>query len=88
MQTPQSQLRKAAGCPKKTRLESTKNVIRPILWRLNTPRLLNGRYPKLQRPTLPERSYKRVFNSDGVLDGFRRDVDERTPRDFDESDDK
>ena len=49
LRTPESRPRKAAGCPKKTRIKSTTKVVTPILERINAPRLPNGRHQK-QRP--------------------------------------
>ena len=56
LRTPKSRPRKAAACPKKMRIKSTKRAVKPILGRINAPRLPNGRYQKLQQPALPERS--------------------------------
>ena len=55
VQTPESRPRKAVACQKKTRIKSTKTAVKPILGRLNAPRLPNGRYQKLQPPALTER---------------------------------
>ena len=55
LQTPESRPRKAVACPIKTRIKSTKKAVKPILGRINAPRLPNGRYQKLQPPALTER---------------------------------
>ena len=55
LQTPESRPRKAVACLKKTLIKSTKTAVKPILGRINTPRLPNGRYQKLQPPALTER---------------------------------
>ena len=55
-QMPESRASKAAVCPWKTRITSKKATVKPILGRINAPRLPNGRYQKLQPPALPERS--------------------------------
>ena len=54
LQTPESQLRKVAACPKKTRIKSKKATVKPILGRINAPRLPNERYQRLQPPALLE----------------------------------
>ena len=55
-QTPESLARKAAVCPRKTRITSKKATAKPSLGRINAPRLSNGRYQNLQPPALPEKS--------------------------------
>ena len=42
--------------PKKTRIKSKKATVKPILGRINAPRLQNGRYQRLQPPALPKSS--------------------------------
>ena len=46
----------SCNLPKKTRLKSKKATVKPILGRINAPRLPNGRYQKLQLFALPESS--------------------------------
>ena len=55
LRTPESLPRKAAVCPKTTRIKLTKNAVKPILGRINAPRLPNERYQKLQPPAMTER---------------------------------
>ena len=55
-QTPESRARKAAACLLKTLIKSKKATVKPILGRINAPRLPNGRYRKLQAPALPDKS--------------------------------
>ena len=50
---PESRPRKVATCLKQTRLKSEKATIKPIIGRINAPRLPNGRYQKLQSSALP-----------------------------------
>ena len=52
LRTPESRARKAAACPKKTRIKSTHKAVKPILGRINALSLPNGRYQKLQPPAL------------------------------------
>ena len=56
LQSPESRQRKVATCQKKTRIKSKKATVKPIIGRINAPRLPNGRYQKLQSPALPESS--------------------------------
>ena len=56
LQTPKSRPRKVATCPKKKRIKSKLATVKPILGRINAPRLPNGRYQKLQPPALPASS--------------------------------
>ena len=60
LRTPESRSRKAAACPKKTRIKSTTKAVTPILGRRNAPRLSNSRYQKLQLPALLEKSQSAV----------------------------
>ena len=60
MQTPESRPLKAAACPKKTRIESKKATVKPILGQINAPRLPNGQYPRLQPHALAEISQSAV----------------------------
>ena len=46
----------SATCPKKTRIKSKIAILKPIIGRINAPRLPNGRYQKLQSRALPESS--------------------------------
>ena len=50
LQTPESRPRKGVACLKTTRIKSTKKVVKPILGRLNAPRLPNKRYQSCSRP--------------------------------------
>ena len=54
LQTPKLQLRKVTVCRKKTRIKLNKPIVKPILKRINAPRLPNGRNQTLQPPELPE----------------------------------
>ena len=56
LQTPESRPRKVTTCSKKTRIKSKRATVKPIIGRINAPRLPNGRYQKLQAPALPESS--------------------------------
>ena len=56
LQTPESRKRKVANCLKKTRIKSKKATLKPILGRINAPRLPNERYQKLQPLAQPESS--------------------------------
>ena len=56
LQSPESRLRRVSTCPNKTRMKSKKTTIKPIIRRINAPRLLNKRYQKLQSHALPESS--------------------------------
>ena len=56
LRTPESLRRKAAACPKKTRIKSTTKLVTPILGRINAPRLPNGRYQKLRPHASSENS--------------------------------
>ena len=56
LQTPKSRPRKVATCLKTTRITSMKATVKPIIGRINSPRLPNGRYQKLQSPALLESS--------------------------------
>ena len=60
LRTPESRPRKAAACPKKARIKSTTKVVKPILGRINTPRLPNGRYQKLRPQASSEKSQSAV----------------------------
>ena len=60
LRTPESRLRKAASCPKKTRIKSTTKVVQPILGRINAPRLPNGRYQKLRPQASSKKSQSAV----------------------------
>ena len=60
LRTPESRPRKAAACPTKTRIKSTKMAVTPILGRINATRLPNGRYQKLQLPALLVKSQSEV----------------------------
>ena len=55
LQTPESRPRKAVACLKKTRIKSIKTEVKPIIGRINAPRLPNGLYQKLQPHALTER---------------------------------
>ena len=55
LQTPESRPHKGVACLKKTRIKSTKKAVKPILGRINAPRLPNGRYQKQLPPALTER---------------------------------
>ena len=85
LRTPESRPCKAAACPKKTRIISTTKVVKPILGRINAPSLPNKRYHKL-RPQASSEKAKAQLQVNDFFDGDCRDVDERTRRDLDESD--
>ena len=85
LQTPESRPRKVATCPKKSRIKSKKGD-------RQTDHRTNKR-AKVTKWTVSEAAVarstgkiKRVSTSDDVLNGRRRNVDERTRRDLDESD--
>ena len=63
LQMPESRPRKTAACPKKTRNKSTTKVVKPILGRINAPRLPNGRYQKLRLQASSEQSQSAVASS-------------------------
>ena len=46
--------------PKKARIKSKKAALKPILGRINAPRLPNWQYKKLQPPVLPVRCHSEV----------------------------
>ena len=60
LRMPESRPRKAAACPKKTRIKSTTKVVKPILGRINAPRLPNGRYQELRPHASSEQSQSAV----------------------------
>ena len=62
LQTPESRSRKAVACLKKTRIKSTKTAVKPILGRINAPRLPNKRYQKLQPPALTKRRQSKCLS--------------------------
>ena len=60
LRTPESRPRKAAACPKKTRIKSTSKVVKPILGRINAPKLPNRRYQKLRSQASSDKSQSAV----------------------------
>ena len=56
LRMPESRPRKAAVCLKKTRIKSTTKVVKPILGRINAPKLPNWRYQKLRPHASSEQS--------------------------------
>ena len=56
LRTQKSRPRQVLACPKNTRIKSKNEIVKPILGRLNAPRLPNGQYQKLLQPELPDRS--------------------------------
>ena len=56
LQSPESRPRKVSTCPKKTRIKSKKATVKPIIGRINAPRLPNKWYQKLQSPAQPKSS--------------------------------
>ena len=60
LRTPESRPRKAVACPKKMRIKSTTKVVKPILGRINAPRLPNWRYQKLRPHASSDKSQSAV----------------------------
>ena len=73
--------------PKEDANQLTNRAVTPIFGRINALKLTNGRFQKLQPPSLTDRR-KRLSISDDLNYGGRRDLDERTRRDLDDSDDE
>ena len=60
LRTLESRPRKAAACKKKTRIKSTTKVVKPILGRINAPRLPNGWNQKLRPQATSDKSQSAV----------------------------
>ena len=86
LQTPESRPRKAAACPNKTRIKAKTKVVKPIFKRINALKISTWAVLEAESARLVGKKPKRSCKSDDVVDGDRRDVDERTRRDLDKSD--
>ena len=85
--SPESRTRKVAACPKKA--DQINKTGRQTDSRTNKrAKVAKWTESEAAAARVTGRKLKRVSNFDDVLDGGRRDVDKRTRRDLDKSDDE